>query len=72
MFSYRSRYPRVVASGQLPAARLQQVLRIELANVQALHGFAQLFGGFEHGLGVLEMRGRFDDGAGALARDRWT
>src|SRR5271168_1919876 len=56
---------RAPTSDPLPAARLEQLLFVELANVNAAHGFAQLFGGFEDGLCVLVMGGGFYDGAGA-------
>ena len=39
--------------GDLPAARLQQILFFELANIKALHRVAQLFGSFEHDFRVL-------------------
>src|SRR5271156_4671904 len=50
---------------RLPAARLEQFLFVELADIDAAHGFAELFGGFEYGLGVLVVCGGLDDGASA-------
>src|SRR5690349_22650768 len=49
----------------LPAASGEEVLFLELADVDASHGFAEFLVGFENGFGILEMRGGFDDGFGA-------
>src|ERR1035437_5447368 len=52
----------------LPSARLEQILLLDLANVEPLHGLAQFLGGFENGLGILIMRRGLYDGLGALFR----
>src|SRR5579864_9188262 len=61
-------YGRDHRAPELPAAGLQQFFRIELSHVETAHGLAELFGSFEHGLRIFEMRGRFDDGPRALVR----
>src|SRR6185369_16944345 len=61
---WRARIPAVF--GALPATRLQQFAFGELGNVEAAHGLSQLLAGFEQLHRVLVVRGRLDDGAGAL------
>src|SRR5258705_6409382 len=46
---------RIYLPNLLPAARRQHILLFHLPDIEAAHGFAQLFVRFEHHLGVLEM-----------------
>src|SRR5690348_12632196 len=54
--------------GSSPAARLEQIFFFELADVEALHGFAEFVRSFKDFLRVLIIRGGIDDGLGALRR----
>src|SRR5215472_13693054 len=54
--------------GSLPAARREQILLFELANIQPAHGLAQLLVRFEHRFGIFKVRGRFHDGLRARLR----
>src|ERR1700676_1753318 len=61
--------PAVTGHGLVsPAARLQQVLFVELADVEPLHGAAQCLGSLEHDLCVLVVRCRPDNAPSALHR----
>src|SRR5712692_10292336 len=64
-----ARTPIFMAPASLLApARLQQLFFLELPDVNPLHGLAELLGSLQHDLGVVEVRGRFHNGAGALVR----
>src|SRR5258707_9804424 len=52
-------------SGCLPATGGEEVFLLHLANVEAGHGFAQSFTGFEDGFGIFEVRGGFYHSFGA-------
>src|SRR5580704_4943177 len=49
----------------LPSARGEQVFLVHLADIEAGHGFPQLFAGFEDGFGVFKMGSGFYDRFGA-------
>src|ERR1700679_1305892 len=53
---------------QSPSSRLQQILLVHLANVQALHRVAQFLRRLQHYFRILVMRRSLYDGAGAHCR----
>src|SRR5579862_7579394 len=55
-------------SASLPAARLKQILFVNLADVEALHGLAEFAGCFEDNLRILVMSRCLDDRSCALCR----
>src|ERR1700749_3359783 len=56
------------APTESPAPCLQQILFFHLADVEALHRFAEFFGGFENRFRILVVRRGLDDGACPLGR----
>src|SRR5208337_3045051 len=52
---------RYLLGWRLPTARGHHVFFFHLANVQALHGFAEFFVGFEDDFWIFEVRGGLDD-----------
>src|ERR1700733_10090357 len=70
-FLFESLRLRLICSSLLtasPSARLQQILLVHLANVQALHCVAQFLRRLQHYFRILVMRGGLHDGAGAHCR----
>ena len=58
-------FHRTATEGRLPAAGGEQIFLFHLADVEAGHGFAEFFGGFENGFRILVVRCGFHDGFGA-------